>query len=132
MHFYITVICCLNAFIRKCTFKINSNPLAANADVPSAIVIAIVRRNFLIFFILLSPFMKNFLFITKSGFFSPDKLSRLMYPKETDKILIIFSIDLFLKSLNLWYCTVLYCTVQHTYIVFKSHINFPSLFLFIF
>ncbi|WP_158634607.1 hypothetical protein [Brachyspira aalborgi] len=53
------------------------------------------------FFILLSPFMKNFLFITKSGFFSPDKLSRLMYPKETDKILIIFSIDLFLKN-NFW------------------------------
>ena len=74
--------------------------------------------------------MKNFLFITKSGFFSPDKLSRLMYPKETDKVLIIFSIDLFLKSLNLWYCTVLYCTVQDTYNVFKSHINFPSLFLF--
>ena len=76
--------------------------------------------------------MKNFLFITKSGFFSPDKLSRLMYPKETDKILIIFSIDLFLKSLNLWYCTVLYCTVQHTYNVFKSHVNFPSLFYLIY
>ena len=76
--------------------------------------------------------MKNFLFITKSGFFSPDKLSRLMYPKETDKILIIFSIDLFLKSLNLWYCTVLYCTVQDTYNVFKSHINFPSLFYLIY
>ena len=112
----------------KGTFNINSNPLAANADTLKIIVIAIVRRNFLIFFILLSPFMKNFLFITKSGFFSPDKLSRLMYPKETDKILIIFLIDLFLKSLNLWYCTVLYCTVQHTYNVFKSHINFPSLF----
>ena len=76
--------------------------------------------------------MKNFLFITKSGFFSPDKLSRLMYPKETDKVLIIFSIGLFLKSLNLWYCTVLYCTVQHTYNVFKSHINFPSLFYLIY
>ena len=81
--------------------------------------------------------MKNFLFITKSGFFAPDKLSRLMYPKETDKVLIIFSIDLFLKSLNLWYCTVLYCTVlyctvQHTYNVFKSHINFPSLFYLIY
>ena len=71
--------------------------------------------------------MKNFLFITKSDFFSPDKLSCLMYPKETDKILIIFSIDLFLKSLNLWYCTV-----QHTYNVFKSHINFPSLFYLIY
>ena len=76
--------------------------------------------------------MKNFLFITKSGFFAPDKLSRLMYPKETDKVLIIFSIGLFLKSLNLWYCTVLYCTVQHTYNVFKSHINFPSLFYLIY
>ncbi|WP_158640410.1 hypothetical protein [Brachyspira aalborgi] len=41
--------------------------------------------------------MKNFLFITKSGFFSPDKLSKLIYPKETDKILI----DLFLKN-NFW------------------------------
>ena len=72
--------------------------------------------------------MKNFLFITKSGFFFPDKLSQLMYPKETDKILI----DLFFKSLNLWFCSVLFCSVQHTYSVFKSHINFPSLFYLIY
>ena len=77
--------------------------------------------------------MKNFLFITKSGFFSPDKLSRLMYPKETDKVLIdLFLKNNFWKSLNLWFCSVLFCSVQHTYSVFKSHINFPSLFLFIF
>ncbi len=70
--------------------------------------------------------MKNFLFITKSGFFSPDKLSKLIYPKETDKILIdLFLKNNFWKSLNLWFCSV-----QHTYSVFKSHINFPSLFLF--
>ena len=46
--------------------------------------------------------MKNFLFITKSGFFSPDKLSKLMYPNEADKILIdLFLKNNFCKSLNL-------------------------------
>ena len=61
------------------------------------------KNNFLLFMSELLNII--FVFITKSGFFFPNKLSLLMYPKEMDKILIIFSIDLFLqnnflKSLN--------------------------------